>query len=133
KKAAQEARDAAREAGKTPVLERKFAELDAAAKRIRANIASFGIELDGRSEGAIEWLEPGDVGEVLCRGMLDHLVLERATIIDLKTIRSADLRTCSRHAVELGYDIQAAAYTSAIEKLRPELAGRVDYLWLFVE
>lgn len=133
KKAAQEARDEAIAKGLIPMLEQRYEGILAAAAQLRRNIASYGIELDGASEVPVEWREPGNIGDVLCRGLLDHLVLERGTIYDVKKIVSADLRTCARHAIEYGYDIQYAAYTSAVEKLRPDLSGRIDYVWLFCE
>jgi len=133
KKAAQEARDAAKDAGKIPMLEHRFAAIETAADRLRTTIARHGIELDGESEIAFEWHEPGFEGDVLCRALMDHVILSRGRIIDLKKIVSADARTCSRHAYDYGYDIQHAAYTSAIEKLKPELAGRIEFLFVFME
>jgi hypothetical protein len=35
--------------------------------------------------------------------------------------------------VEYGYDIQGVAYPRALERLEPELVGRVDMLFLFCE
>ena len=133
KMAARDARDAAIEAGRVPMLEHKYAALLAAAEALHGQIRGYDIDLNGESEIAIEWRELGNIGDVLCRGLLDHLVIDRAVIYDVKKIRSADLRTCARHAIEYGYDIQRAAYVSAVEKLRPDLAGRVDFVWLFCE
>ena len=64
-----------------------------------------------------------------------HLIINsrQNTIYDVKTIRSADPQSCSRHAYEYGYDIQAAAYRSAVSKLHPKLAGAIDFIFLFVE
>ncbi len=134
-KAAREARDEAIAAGRTPVLEHKYESLESAARVLRQNIRAFGIDLCGQSEVAIEWVEDGNLGDVLCRGKMDHMVLspEAGAIYDVKKIRSADRRTCERSAAEYGYDIQHAAYISAVERLRPDLAGRVDYVMLFME
>lgn len=133
KKAAQELRDAARSAGRVPILEYQYQELAAAAESLRRTIAGYGIEFAGQSEVPIEWHERGHHGDVVCRGLLDHLIAERGVIYDIKKIRSADARTCSRHAIEYGYDIQHAAYTSAVTKLLPELAGRIDFVFVFIE
>lgn len=133
-KAAREARDKARAERKIPVLVHELKEATAAAAAIRANLAEQGIEFTGRSEVACVWEEQTACGPIWCRGLFDHLI-ERgaAMIIDLKTIRSAHPDACARAVVNYGYDVQQAAYTRAIEKARPELAGRVRFVFAFVE
>lgn len=127
-KAAQEIRDAARAAGRIPIIERKFAEVVSAAGKIKDNMAAAGVVLDGESEVAIEWTEENGV---LCRCRLDHY--KDGTIYDVKKIVSADAETCKRSANTYGYDIQRAAYVSAVEHLTPEREGRVPFLFVFVE
>jgi PDDEXK-like domain of unknown function (DUF3799) len=127
-KAAQQARDDARARGEIPVLERKHDALVKIAAKLAANLADYGINLSGGSaEVAIEYEDNG----VLCRSMLDYL--KGPTIIDLKSIRSADPKSCSRAAHSYGYDIAHAAYTTAVERLYPEFAGRTDFLFVFME
>jgi len=111
-KEAQTQRDAASAAGKLPILAKDYGTLAATVEQIRMSLYAQGIALEGDSEVAIEWRE----GETLCRGLMDHLIINsrQNTIYDVKTIRSADPQSCSRHAYEYGYDIQAAAYTSAV-------------------
>lgn len=133
-KAAQEIRDAAWEAGRIPVLERRYVELLSAAAALRTNLAGCGIELSGQSEVAIEWNEDGAEGPVLCRARLDHLLLgSEAVIYDVKKITSADARTRSRSAIDYGHDIQEAAYRSGVSKVFPKYAGRVDFMDLYME
>ena len=135
-KFAQIARDESINAGRTPVLACKHAEIVTAAETIRKNLAEQGMVFEGgQSEVAIEWYEEGNDGPVLCRGRLDYLIVEpmRAWIFDPKKIVSADPRTCMRHADDFGYHEQRAAYVSAVEKLRPHLAGRVEFRFGFHE
>lgn len=134
-KAAQEARDQARAEGKIPILDREFDDAAEVAESIHAQLAAAGIRLDGESELCAFWQEDTARGPVQCRGMMDHVRLSAsaATILDLKTCRSAHPRACESHVLTYGYDIQAAAYRSAVERIRPELAGRVEFLWAFVE
>lgn len=133
-KAAQEQRDKATAAGRVPILARKYEQLERAADSIRSNLAALGVQMsEGMSEVMLEWGEPGTHGPVLCRGMMDRLVIERGRIFDIKKIRSAHPKTCAKHMIEYGYDVQHAAYTSALAKLCPELEGRIDMLFLFVE
>lgn len=132
-KKAQEARDEARDAGCVPVLAEQFLEATTAAGAIRDQLAARGINLDGRSELAVEWYEPSDYGDVLCRAMFDHVWLERAAILDLKITHNAAPTKVERSAEDFGYAIQAFAYRRALTALRPELAGRADFLFAFCE
>ena len=130
-KAAQEQRNAARAAGHTPLLERQYDEILVASTKLMNQFAGLGLSFNGMSEHAIEWEEPTQFGPVLCRGKLDHW--RAPQILDVKKIRSADPRTCAAHVERYGYHIQRAAYTSGMAKLHTELAGRLDFVLVFVE
>lgn len=132
-KAAREARDAARAAGKIPVIASKLEPLLAAADQIRARLSLIGISLSpDHSEVSVFWREPSEAGEVLCRGRLDNWP-GGATIYDLKTTENAAPDAVERSIARFGYDIQVGAYISAIEHLKPELRGRVRFEWIFAE
>lgn len=131
-KAAQASRDAARLAGKLPVLAADYDEALEKADKLRQRFAALGIVLDGESEVAALWTETARNGaRVQCRGMMDHLTLPR--IYDIKSIRSANPKVCRKHIEEYGYAIQRAAYVSAVERIRPELAGRIEFIFVFYE
>lgn len=131
-KAAQILRNEARAAGKVPILCAEYEAAEKAADALRARFADFGIVLDGDSEVTAFWGEDSDdAGPVQCRGMLDHIKLP--VIYDLKSCRSAHPSACQKHSDSYGYAIQRAAYVSAIENNRPELAGRVDFIFVFFE
>lgn len=135
KKDAQNLKAAAIEAGRVPMLKRKYDDLEAAAETLKGNLLTyFGIDLGaGQSEVAVEWAERGAHGPVLCRGRIDKLQLDRGLIIDVKKIRSADPETCGKHAVEHGHDIQCEAYIRAVSALYPEMEGRLQMLFLNME
>lgn len=132
-KAAQQARDESRGRGLIPILEEAFADANIAAEKIRVGLADRDIVLDGASEVAIEWTESAPDGDVLCRGMLDHLWIADGRILDLKVVASADPVSVERSAENYGYAIQACAYTRALVALQPELAGRSEFLFAFCE
>jgi len=90
--------------------------------------ADFGIALDGQFQLALEWTEQSRLGPVLCRGKLDHWDEGSCTIHDVKATANARPDNVQRQAVAMGYDIQAAAYISAVEHWRPDLAGRVEFI-----
>ena len=131
---AKAARDEVLKKGKIPIKERRLEELKKAADAIKLNLESLGYVLNGRSELAIEWDEPGADGEpVLCRCMMDHVLLEHGKIFDVKKAANASPAKCERYFTDYGYDIQYAAYTRALAALRPEFEGRIDFTFLFVE
>jgi hypothetical protein len=133
-KKAQEQRDAARAEGKTPVLSHQLTEARESAAIIMAELINRGVRLNGTSEVAILWVEQADDGTpVQCRAMLDHLAADLCGIWDLKTTESCAPEKVRASIESYGYDIQATAYLSALAAVKPELAGRVPYTWIFVE
>lgn len=133
-KAAREQRDEARAAGRIPVLALDLAQARDDAAEVRRQLAAAGIVLDGMSEATALWDDATYDGRpVACRGRVDHWHPQTATIYDLKTCRSAHPVALQRHILGYGYHIQRAAYVRAIETLLPELAGRVKFVFLFVE
>lgn len=98
-------------------------------EKLREKLAGLGYAFTGRSEVAIEWTDEG----VLCRSMLDHLLLERGEWWDLKTTSDARKFKVEKHFVDFGYDVQHHAYTRAVEELDPDLVGRVRGTFLFCE
>jgi hypothetical protein len=135
KKEAQAKRDEARALGLVPCLEKEWEIAMCAVEHIRQRLVEFGLDLaDGSQQLAIEWTEKaGNGAEVLCRGKLDNFSRSRALIWDLKIRDNVAPTKLETHMVDMAYDIQGAAYTSAIEKLYPELLGRVDFMDLFCE
>jgi hypothetical protein len=133
-KAAKEARDNARACGRVPVLERHMDRARAVAETIRVKLAHRGIVLAGESEVAIEWQEQtADGVPVLCRSMLDHVLLEDRLVIDVKTSRNAHPEAFGRAAPGFGYDLQSVVYPAALEALHPHLAGRVEFVFAVIE
>lgn len=130
-------RDDAIAAGKIPMKRHEYEGIETAADVIRERLAESGFALTGESEVAYEWEEPAQKGSVLCRARMDHVILdlanERATILDVKKAASVNPKKLRRHFYDYGYDIQATAYPNALVALHPELAGRIDFVFLFCE
>lgn len=133
KKLAQQQRDEARAAGKLPIIAAKYDGFVKAAEILRGRCAAAGYPLTGESEVAIEWTEPGNDGPVVCRCRMDHVFLSEGRILDIKKIRNAHPRKAARSFIDYGYDIQNSAYRRAVSALRPELRGRVDFTFLYME
>lgn len=129
---AREARDAALAAGKFPVLAKELERATVASEALKSRFGSLGLSIEGEREITALWTERTyDGEEVQCRGMIDLLAPPR--VIDLKSIRSAHPDFVQRQIEDYGYAVQRAAYVSAVEKLLPEHAGRLDFVLVFYE
>lgn len=133
--AARDERDSWRAAGGIAALEHEYQTALDAAHHVRLQLEDdFDVKLDGVSEVAAFWYETADDGtRVLCRAMLDHWIAARAIAYDVKIPASSHPKACQSFMIDHGCDIQWAAYTSALGKIFPELAGRVDLEFLFCE
>lgn len=131
-KAAGEFRKAAEAEGLCPALRHAFEEAEVMAEVIQERVKRV---LDGASyetEVPIVWLEETPAGPIYCRGMLDIWCRERATILDPKVTANLGngrpgAEKVERHAVNMGWDLQAGFYTRGVERLIPELDGRVRF------
>lgn len=132
-KAARESRDEARAAGLVPIKTADFERAQKVADAATAQLKARGIVLDGDSEVAVRWYEPSPSGPVLCRAMFDHVWIAKGKILDLKITGDASPSFTERNAENLGYAIQASAYTRAMTALRPDLGGRVRFAFAFAE
>ena len=125
-KAAQEARDAAYQAGKIPILHHKYEALLSTVESIRQVLpVDFS---KAQTEVTAIWESNG----CPCRARLDSL-FDDWRIVDLKTCENASLSSEARNMYSFGYHRQAAANIEAVETLMPESAGRVRFADLFVE
>lgn len=132
-KAARAIRDTAIEQGMTPVLSHELEAAREVAFRIGSRFLELGYKLDGQSEVTILWEEQRDSGLVPIRSRLDHITDDGLTVYDLKSTKSANPESIQRSMIAYGYDIQAVSYTAAVEEWKPELAGRVSFVFLFFE
>lgn len=126
-KAAQEQRDAAREAGRIPILtadhDRAMALVSAVMQHPTAG-AIFASA--GEAEHSIYWVD-AETG-VTCRGRLDW-VHPRA-LVDLKTTVNASPSKFSRALVDYGYALQAEWYSQGYEAVTGE---RLPFVHVVVE
>ncbi len=110
-KAAQQARDAARESGMVPVLEHEFEPARHLAGIIKSKLLMEGIELEKcDKQRTIQW----NTAYLDCpaEGTPD-LICGRDTI-DLKVGHTADPNRLEHHLYDMGWHIQGAAYQEAV-------------------
>ncbi len=114
--AAKDARDAARLAGKVPLLAHKHAEVQAMVRAAQSQLDAhedgarlFGV---GAPEQTLVWRE----GETWCRARIDWLHADHLTIDDYKsTSATANPDVISRTLFSNGWDIQAAWYLRGLK------------------
>jgi hypothetical protein len=132
--ASKAARDEAKEQGLVPILAEAFVEAGKAAVAVRDELEARGIVLDGVSEAVVTWEETASNGVVVpCKAMFDHVWFDDGIILDLKFTENAAPSAIERTAENLNYALQATAYTRALARLNPRLAGRTRFLFAFAE
>lgn len=133
-KAAQEARKAAWDQGKVPVLAHQVEQVDAMADAIRRHPVASKL-LDPRTgdpEQSLFWVD-GPTG-VWLRARLDFLrnrVAGRVLVVDYKTTEAADLEHIERAIHGYGYHQQAALYLDGVRALG--LADDPAFVFVFQE
>lgn len=135
-KAAREQREFLRAEGKIPCLSRKLAIAHTLADKVLKQLGEvYGIRLIGESEKYVEWQVANGAGTMTdCAGTIDHWLPKHRTILDFKsTAAVASPDGCARLMINAGSDIQQSAYRQAIEHLHPEIAGRLDFLFVYFE
>lgn len=116
KKEARDARDAARDAGKIPILRHKledvYAMVNAASDQIAAHKEASDMFTNGKPEQTIIWEDEG----VICRARIDWLHNSYLNIDDYKSTGStANPDVVSRTLFNTGCDIQAAFYLRGLK------------------
>jgi hypothetical protein len=116
KKATKEARQAARDDDKLPLLLKYRAVLEAMvveAHRFVASSELADILNTGDAEQTVIWQEAG----THCRARLDLLSAGRRIILDYKSTENAEPNAFIRQIGRMGYDIQAEFYALGIKAL----------------
>lgn len=122
-KDAKAARDAALQAGKTPLLAKEYAQVRAMADAILDHPVTGELftRNDTVMEQSLYWKD--EQTGVACRARPDLAVNDWSLIVDYKTTLSADPREFAKSIAKYGYHQQQAWYCEAVETLtgvRPE-------------
>jgi len=132
-KDAREARDRAEHDGKIPMVAHKWEAMQVGMKRIKNQLADFGVFLDGKVEERIEWDEFSTSGApVPCSGYIDHRI--ETVIDDLKTGETcttehmASMLIARSHAL-----LQDTAYRHAICAIHGYEMERTTMRFVFVQ
>ena len=130
-------RDAIRESGKTPLLQK---DLDAANQTVGAlwqRLKEFNLYdkfTAAKSEVVLLWDESDHCS---CRVMADKLLIDEengtADFFDIKFTDSANPKWLPRHFVDMGYALQEQFYIHGLEQVLPKFAGRMTFTFILQE
>ena len=121
-------------AGRLAVLEADIEEAKPIVAAIREKAAA-GLTIDpfvaGKPEVTAVWKEE----DAYCRARYDRLVLDTAyaDIWDWKTASDVSDEGITSAIIDEGYHIQAAHYRRGLRRIMPEFAGRISFIFVFVE
>lgn len=121
--AAKNQRDAARMAGKIPLLRKHYADCvameESARRQLSVHRDAKGAFTEGKPEQTLVWVEETDQGDIFCRCRLDWLPEDGAIFYDHKTTGASanPLHWGARTLFDTGAHIQAALYRRGISKL----------------
>lgn len=128
-KAAKEARDAARAAGKTPILVSQYELAEAMADAVKNHPVASMMCVEGKAEQSA-WATDPQTG-VLLRGRFDYLRSD--CIIDVKTTSSAGTpEEFGKAVASYRYDMQAAHYLHLAQLNGVRGGELLPFYWLVV-
>jgi len=125
-KAAQEARDAARAAGRIPLLPDQIQAVRAMRDAILADPVAGRAFRGGKAEQSLFWRDP-EFG-VMCKTRPDWLPGHGRYLVDIKTSTTADPRKFEKAIAEFGYHQQAAWYLDGVEAVTGERPARFAFV-----
>lgn len=125
-KPAQEAKAAAYEAGKVPLLRHQHEQVQAMADAVRADPLAAALLSKGEPEQSLFWID--ERTGIWRRARLDWLRPD--AIVDLKTCESADEDHIRKAIARYGYHAQDDFYREAVRALG---LGDLPFLFVFVE
>src|SRR5437764_13128894 len=126
---AREVRDAARAAGKVPLLLYQFDIVRAIAGSIRSHPIASEAFRGGEAEVTLIWPDC-DTG-IPCKARPDYLPAHGRWIVDLKTAASANPRSWRDQAYRLGYHARAAWYLDGAKAVLGQMPE--EYWFVIVE
>lgn len=123
---AKEQREAAREAGKIPLLMDEYDDVQAMREAVFSDpIAKLAFS-GGAAEQSMFWRDP-EFG-FWCKTRPDYLPAHRRYLVDLKTSTTANPEAFAKAAVNFGYHQQAAWYLDGVEAVTGERPERFAFI-----
>lgn len=133
-KAAKADRDAALDAGETPILREQYERAQDMVGAARSQLEAAGFKDLAWGQGEREVTVATEEGGVWLRAMLDWWGRDRTLVADYKTYDGyATPDAFGRHVSNFGYDFQDSFYQRVVAHALPELAGRLRFVFIVQE
>lgn len=127
-KEAKTLRELHRKAGDVPLLVKQDNQVRHIAMLARKQLKAADISL-GQQEPVLIAQDRG----VWLRAMMDSFAPPWINDFKVSKINLASDRAVAHHMVTMGYDLRAAFYLRVAELVFPDLAGRLNFRWLFIQ
>lgn len=123
------------EAGHIACLSHELESAKDVARAVIAKARKMRCPIDGgRNQLALSWTETADDGTpVECRCKMDVFHRPTGVIQDIKRLANVSAGGCRRAFRQFSYDLQGAAYVSAVESCFPDLQGRARFQLICTE
>lgn len=134
KNVAKDMRTAAREVGHLPVLRKWYRQGEIMQATSEKEMKRLGL-WDSYSAGQSEVTGVCQRDGLWIRARFDRLVVNESTgdVYDWKIGGRSNPQVVDRQIAEMGYDLASELYLDLLERVRPDLAGRTRYTFLFQE
>jgi hypothetical protein len=109
------------DSGKTPIKKKEFDLAQSIVNNIQKSKTATGLLKGCCYQVAIVWTE--ETTGLKCKGLLDAYIPEMFSIVDLKSTTDATPDKWCRHIYDMGYYIQAGAYTLGIEAITKSICN----------
>ena len=132
KKEAQEAKALSYSSGHIPILRKDYDQLEHVVSKVKEQLLVHAPEFfdDHLSEHPVIWTAENGIE---CQSKYDWVSPTTGLMIDLKFTTDASPDKCTKKIIDMGYDVQEAFYTEAFNKTYPEMAGRTNWKFIFIE
>lgn len=88
--------------------------------------------LKGQHEQSMYWVDNFTEIECKCRPDAFRKLKDRIVITDLKSCRSADMRSIEKDVVQYGYDLQAYMYSKGVSENLKVPIENIEFFFIFV-
>jgi len=132
KKDAQTAKAESYAAGHIPILRKDYEKIELVTEKVKEQLKIYCPEFfePHLSEHPVIWKAENGTE---CQSKYDWVQPETGLMMDLKFTTDSSPEKCTRKIIDMGYDVQEAFYTEAFNKTYPDLAGRTNWKFIFVE
>ena len=131
-KLAQEEKAQSYASGHIPVLRKDYEKIEFIVGKVNEQLLIYCPEFFTSHENEFPVIWKAENG-VECQSKYDWISSKTGLMIDLKFTTDSSPDKCVKKIIDMGYDVQEAFYTEAFNKTYPDMAGRTNWKFIFIE